>query len=58
VYVAIAAGLLPYPHRPPQIRQDGFEVGNDRWHALGFGFHTQQGLFEIEIKRKGSNQTE
>jgi hypothetical protein len=34
--VAIAARLLPHPHRPPQIRQDRFEVGNDCLHPFRF----------------------
>ena len=56
--MAIAAGGLTYPHRPPQIRQDGLEVSNDRLHTLSFRLQSQQGLLEIEIERHGSDQIE
>ncbi len=56
--VAVAAGLLAHQHRASQIRQNGLKVGNDRLHPLRFGFHPQQGLLEIEIERKWSDQIE
>ena len=34
--VAVSASLLTYPHRPPQIRQNGLEVGNDGSYPLHF----------------------
>jgi len=36
VNMAVAAGLLSRPHAAPQIRQDGFEIGNDCPDAFGF----------------------
>jgi hypothetical protein len=56
--MTIAARRLTNVHRPPQIRQDGLEVGNDRSHALSFRLQPQQGLFKIEIERQRLDQME
>src|SRR5258708_2256195 len=56
--VAVSAGFLPHPHGSPQIRQDRLKIGNYPLHTLRFRLHGEQGLLEIEIQRKGSNQVE
>src|SRR5579863_3685800 len=54
--VSVAAGFAAYVYSAAHCGQDGFEERNDGLQALGFRFHPQQRLFEIEIKRKRSGE--
>ena len=54
--VAVSASLLARQHRSSQVRQNGFEVGDDRLYPLSFRSHSQHSLFEIRVKRKRSHQ--
>jgi len=50
--VTVPSGLLANLHGPSQVGENGLEIGDDGLDALGFRFHAQQCLLEIEVERE------